>query len=898
MPSITTTDLTNAKLDVDHIAAIATSTSITATDRLGNIKDTIAGAVYKIAGITNRGAWVTATVYATKDIVTDSGTWYVCVVAHTSGATFAGDSSSKWRVYQGVTSGDLAASSGAGLVGDIADGVGAVQTTVQAEIRKLSTKVWRYGAVGDGIADDTIAINNANLATPFGGRLEFEAGKTYKTSGTITLDRAVEIIGNGATIKPAAAFYAAGGDAVVLGKLIGTYSAFAPFAVTATLKTVILPAGVVAVEGDVIFFGSSDIRLADAISNYLHGQWAIVGKVVGQNIVISTPFYGSFNVNVVQLYRGYPRMGASNLTLDMSNSSNTYVKSNGLAIVGSNIYIDNCKFIGNQYAMTGATVTGENAVVENCYVSQFQNIQGLPLPGRVGYGIFIGANNAIVRHNTLVDNKHGISAGPREFSTIGLTYDNNLVSENVASVADAYTGSLDVHCNVSGRVIISNNYIVGYSTLLFVRNKKALITGNTLIQTGAQGVAIQGSEQGFDGVVIDSNKAFLFNADSNLFGAYNGTNECKNVTLTNNYADVGSLFRLYSDAVIPAVVKNVKIHNNTLENGHTACKFTGASFSIDGLSVSGNQLKNCRSLFSLVTDSALPQSNISVTNNIVSGSGTDDIVYFGSATAISKTTTFNNVAVSDNMLNHSATVGSGYVMKFESGVFNGLVLAGNICNRVDGNAWSANNTFIRRGDFTDLHVTNNVFDTDLNLLGDGVNSSLSRMKFSGNRLRVLGLQELTTNLPFVDCSITNNCMVGASFIARSGSTSWAGSNELNFANNRVTEESATGLFINSFSTGHKIKLFGNMLGKKITNSSGTYYGLPIGNSVLTGTAIDWNGGTTVGIRGELYKSAAPTTGTWAINDRVFNSAPSVGQPKSWVCTVAGTPGTWVSEGNL
>lgn len=47
-----------------------------------------------------------------------------------------------------------------------------------------------------------------------------------------------------------------------------------------------------------------------------------------------------------------------------------------------------------------------------------------------------------------------------------------------------------------------------------------------------------------------------------------------------------------------------------------------------------------------------------------------------------------------------------------------------------------------------------------------------------------------------------------------------------------------------------------------------------------------------------YDTAAPTTGTWAVGDRVFNRTPSVGNPKSWVCTVAGTPGTWVSEGNL
>jgi len=47
-----------------------------------------------------------------------------------------------------------------------------------------------------------------------------------------------------------------------------------------------------------------------------------------------------------------------------------------------------------------------------------------------------------------------------------------------------------------------------------------------------------------------------------------------------------------------------------------------------------------------------------------------------------------------------------------------------------------------------------------------------------------------------------------------------------------------------------------------------------------------------------FATAAPTTGTWPVGAMVKNSAPSVGQPKGWVCTVAGTPGTWVSEGNL
>ena len=47
-------------------------------------------------------------------------------------------------------------------------------------------------------------------------------------------------------------------------------------------------------------------------------------------------------------------------------------------------------------------------------------------------------------------------------------------------------------------------------------------------------------------------------------------------------------------------------------------------------------------------------------------------------------------------------------------------------------------------------------------------------------------------------------------------------------------------------------------------------------------------------------TAAPTTGTWAKGDQIRNSAPAeAGSASSkyvvtgWICTVAGTPGTWL-----
>lgn len=41
-----------------------------------------------------------------------------------------------------------------------------------------------------------------------------------------------------------------------------------------------------------------------------------------------------------------------------------------------------------------------------------------------------------------------------------------------------------------------------------------------------------------------------------------------------------------------------------------------------------------------------------------------------------------------------------------------------------------------------------------------------------------------------------------------------------------------------------------------------------------------------------YLSAAPTAGTWTVGQKFLNSAPSAGGIIGWICTSAGTPGTW------
>jgi parallel beta-helix repeat protein len=62
---------------------------------------------------------------------------------------------------------------------------------------------------------------------------------------------------------------------------------------------------------------------------------------------------------------------------------------------------------------------------------------------------------------------------------------------------------------------------------------------------------------------------------------------------------------------------------------------------------------------------------------------------------------------------------------------------------------------------------------------------------------------------------------------------------------------------------------------------------------------------TIGVRNDVNfgvrtsrAAAIPGPAYSSVGDRIINTPPVVGQPKAWSCTVSGSPGTWVSEGNL
>jgi hypothetical protein len=95
----------------------------------------------------------------------------------------------------------LTASNGSTLVGTIQTGTGATARTVAAKVNDI-VSVKDFGAVGNGTADDTIAIQAAMDAIPStGGSLYFPAG-TYILTDVVTItDKPITLHGDGMNIS-------------------------------------------------------------------------------------------------------------------------------------------------------------------------------------------------------------------------------------------------------------------------------------------------------------------------------------------------------------------------------------------------------------------------------------------------------------------------------------------------------------------------------------------------------------------------------------------------------------------------------------------------------------------------------------------------------------------------
>lgn len=137
-----------------------------------------------------RGAWVTATAYALKDVVSQGGSTYICIVAHTSGAFATDVTAGKWMILNGSpsTAADIAYdNSGSGFTAtDVQDALDEIDTALDAAVAELATLP---------------AAAGANLM--FGVNAAGNAWET-KASATLTSAGVMQITGLGIGAAPTA----------------------------------------------------------------------------------------------------------------------------------------------------------------------------------------------------------------------------------------------------------------------------------------------------------------------------------------------------------------------------------------------------------------------------------------------------------------------------------------------------------------------------------------------------------------------------------------------------------------------------------------------------------------------------------------------------------------------
>jgi hypothetical protein len=129
------------------------------------LKDASDATIWTVDGVSGVSA---------QDLSASSGAG---LVGFSYGAVYGAGTIGKWLQ-------DLALSAGSTFIGWIQSGVGAVTRTVQAKLRDDFISVKDFGALGNGVANDTAAIQAALAAVAGGGTVFFPRG-TYLINATL-----------------------------------------------------------------------------------------------------------------------------------------------------------------------------------------------------------------------------------------------------------------------------------------------------------------------------------------------------------------------------------------------------------------------------------------------------------------------------------------------------------------------------------------------------------------------------------------------------------------------------------------------------------------------------------------------------------------------------------------
>lgn len=501
-----------------------------------------------------------------------------------------------------------------------------------------------YGAVGDGVTDDTLALRDAIDAAGVNGVLLFKPGKTYALSGSITPLAGQTLSGYGAKLKRLAEIKSATATAITT----------APGAKSITVSN----GSLFRVGMHVSVYNGSDF---DASPHLITN---IVGNIltVGTNFTTEFPSGGTVITAFSQVYASLvPGIRILGLEFDGNRGNNTSLA---------------------KWQLHSAIVLySDRGLIEDCYIHD-----------EVSEGTVAGGLGVSVRNNAIIDcGGNGIHfSGCTGAEASG----NYIKNTNILGVATGHADGLICFSNGTEYTHIVNNYldtgISGVSALDSDDNSSVVITGNIIrncTSSAIEGIFPSGTTGGkvvisnnliYDSVILAVNFTQTFSPGSGPYSVIISNNYLSNTALLcGKGVDLsvqGNILKIPDTTSVCVEVKDCKrmtCAGNQVTGGLLGIYVNGAN--CDAVKISGNTyLNNYVGGISVEGDVAGRANSVEGCTVVVESGYVTAAGYIGIRAS-------NNLAVLNNVMNIQTTSSNAAIEcpNGSSGV-NGAIVQGNV----------------------------------------------------------------------------------------------------------------------------------------------------------------------------------------------------------------------------
>lgn len=338
-----------------------------------------------------------------------------------------------------------------------------------------------FGAIGNGIADDTNAINK--ILSCGITKIRFGKDKIYRITTTQIFDNSYDIDMNGSTIISSSGF-------IRLAPPSTTFTSVSSYFTSVALSNHFTKMPGVTdnvVIGDVLDLYCSTPR--PTAGDYFDALLTRVVNIIGNEIYVAHPFWKAFDVNRIMVLKNrFFRI--KNGTVKMTGSLGT----KGISVTRyDEVSWDKVDFYGQSENQAGFDVISVTVSGKDSYASGIKDTTGFS-GGRLGYG-FSAAGSSVTVDNLRGSNcKHVFTSGTRSFMTLDLRVINYNgynppeeynTSSGVVDGGPLYQGIFDIHANCL-RAHLVNPTIEGCNTLIAIRNGHCIIDNPILRSKGVQ----------------------------------------------------------------------------------------------------------------------------------------------------------------------------------------------------------------------------------------------------------------------------------------------------------------------------------------------------------------------------------------------------------------------------